>query len=177
MNRLEKLKAAIQRVESGGSPLEKKFLGYLDAIKIYNYVRELEVAGYFIDIAIPDKKIAIELDGKMYHSSEEQKAHDKKKDEVLEGLGWKVLRFNSQDVWGHVGFGNALLRIFNEVYKDTSARPPFIIAEILGVEPRSLIDGAQAEEEPEWCERHNCFFADCDWVHIGEEEPRLLIED
>lgn len=50
--------------------------------------------GYFLDIAIPEKQIAIEVDGPrhFYPGTKEWIAKDKVKDWILTGLGWSVVR-------------------------------------------------------------------------------------
>ncbi len=53
---------------------------------------------YLIDVAFPMLKIAIEADGDTFHSSEEQKARDSKRDTVLRQKGWTVLRFREQEI-------------------------------------------------------------------------------
>lgn len=74
------------------SPIER--LVY-DALKARGeYVRTQVPCGrYSIDIALPSYKLAIECDGKAYHSTPQQKAHDRRKDRYLRENGWKVLRF------------------------------------------------------------------------------------
>lgn len=52
---------------------------------------------YLVDIADPVSKVAIEIDGGT-HDSKHQKFIDKRKETVLEALGWKVLRFLNSDV-------------------------------------------------------------------------------
>jgi hypothetical protein len=52
---------------------------------------------YKIDIAIPSKMIAIEVDG-LSHCSTKRKQQDARKQSLLESLGWIVLRFTNQQV-------------------------------------------------------------------------------
>jgi very-short-patch-repair endonuclease len=52
---------------------------------------------YKVDIAIPEKMIAIEVDGGS-HSAIERQMQDKKKDAFLKKLGWNVLRFTNKQV-------------------------------------------------------------------------------
>jgi len=68
-------------------------------VKIYNNVKELYSEAlieywvldkYRLDIAILSLKIDIEYDGKHWHQDQEK---DRKRDEELESLGWKVLRY------------------------------------------------------------------------------------
>lgn len=55
---------------------------------------------YRIDIALVRYRLAIECDGKAYHSSKQQKAHDRRKNAFLKRHGWKVLRFTGSDING-----------------------------------------------------------------------------
>lgn len=56
---------------------------------------------YKLDIANPLFMIAIEVDGGSHHARERQ-AQDRKKEQVLAGLGWTVLRCTNQDVTEHL---------------------------------------------------------------------------
>lgn len=56
---------------------------------------------YKIDIAIPDKMVAIEIDGGSHCSLKVQIA-DMRKTEFLTELGWKVLRFSNREVMEHL---------------------------------------------------------------------------
>ena len=64
---------------------------------------QVGVASYRIDIAIRDPRdpsrylLAIECDGATYHSSFSARSRDRLRQQVLEGLGWKVYRIWSTD--------------------------------------------------------------------------------
>lgn len=49
----------------------------------YRPITQLRCGYYWIDIALPEYKLAIECDGKQWHSSPEQKKHDRKKNYYL----------------------------------------------------------------------------------------------
>ncbi|MGC8713858.1 MAG: endonuclease domain-containing protein [Leptodesmis sp.] len=55
---------------------------------------------YQLDFAIYCKqgKINVETDGDTYHSAKQQVLQDKRRDNDLETLGWRTLRFSTQDV-------------------------------------------------------------------------------
>ena len=53
---------------------------------------------YSIDFAIPDIKIAIEVDGEVFHSTKKQIASDTDRDEKLAKHGWTILRFNDTEI-------------------------------------------------------------------------------
>lgn len=78
------------------SPLEEMFyeLAFLD-LHIYP---QHQVGKYRLDFAIPDKRIAIELDGHEYHKTKYQRTHDAKRDRWLYGQGWQVLRFTGTEI-------------------------------------------------------------------------------
>lgn len=78
------------------SPLEQMFyeLAFLD-LHIYP---QHAVGKYRLDFAIPDKLIAIELDGHEYHKTKYQRTHDAKRDRWLFGQGWHVLRFTGTEI-------------------------------------------------------------------------------
>jgi len=52
---------------------------------------------YKIDIANPQKMIAVEVDGGS-HGSKQRQQQDKRKTDFLKKLGWKVLRFKNKEV-------------------------------------------------------------------------------
>lgn len=66
----------------------------IDVDPIPNYF----VDPYYIDLAFPDKFVAVEVDGHDYHKSKEQRTHDARKDRFLMKNGWKVIRFTGTEV-------------------------------------------------------------------------------
>ena len=54
-------------------------------------------SNYKVDIADPGHRLAIEVDGRT-HNTKKWKFLDKRKMEVLNALGWSVLRFSNQRV-------------------------------------------------------------------------------
>lgn len=50
---------------------------------------------YKVDLALPERRVAIEADG---HTHRSRKAQDEKKDAKLRSLGWIVLRFWNRDI-------------------------------------------------------------------------------
>ncbi len=64
---------------------------------------QVGTAGFFIDIGVKDKKfpgryiLGIECDGATYHSSRSARDRDRLRQEVLEGLGWRLHRIWSTD--------------------------------------------------------------------------------
>jgi very-short-patch-repair endonuclease len=79
------------------SPIERRLY---DALRFRGEFVKTQVpcGKYRIDIALPAYHIAIECDGQAYHSTEAQKAHDKRKNAYLRANGWKVLRFSGSKI-------------------------------------------------------------------------------
>jgi very-short-patch-repair endonuclease len=85
------------------SPIERRLY---DALKFRGELVKTQVlcGKYRIDIALPAYNIAIECDGKAYHSSTKQKAHDRQKNAFLRANGWKVLRFSGKMIYKDLGW-------------------------------------------------------------------------
>jgi len=49
---------------------------------------------YYLDIAVPELKLDFEYDGFYWHSFPDAIERDKKRDEYLKSLGWKVFRYS-----------------------------------------------------------------------------------
>ncbi|MBA3798604.1 MAG: DUF559 domain-containing protein [Geodermatophilaceae bacterium] len=52
----------------------------------------------YLDAALPDVKLGIELDGAAYHGASEARERDIARDAALAGVGWQVLRFSYRRV-------------------------------------------------------------------------------
>ncbi|MBS7531101.1 DUF559 domain-containing protein [Hazenella sp. IB182353] len=78
------------------SPIERRVYNALKSR--YKLKTQVKVDKYRIDIAIPKYKIAIECDGKAFHSSHYDKKRDRYKDEILRAHGWTVLRFTGTTI-------------------------------------------------------------------------------
>ena len=90
---------------------EKFFMGILDNNHIL-YKHNLKCGKYFIDFAIEDKKIALEIDGKQ-HLYEDRQQKDKEKDKYLVDSGWIVYRIP----WKSINTNEGKLYIKQEIDK------------------------------------------------------------
>ena len=83
------------------SPLEEDI--YDEIVKLgYEVDTQVGCSGYRIDLAIKEFNnnsyiLGVECDGATYHSSRSARDRDRLRQEVLEGLGWKIYRIWSQD--------------------------------------------------------------------------------
>lgn len=84
------------------SPLEKDIYESIVSLG-YDVKTQIGTSGYRIDLGVihPEKTgtflVGIECDGASYHSSKTARDRDRLRQQVLEGLGWKIYRIWSQD--------------------------------------------------------------------------------
>jgi len=81
------------------SPIEQRMYDML--IRRYSDLTpqfEIGNGRYYIDLAIPSRKVAIECDGHEFHKTKEQRTHDAERERVLQGLGWTVVRFTGTEI-------------------------------------------------------------------------------
>lgn len=63
---------------------------------------QIPVGDYRLDLALPDRKIAIECDGHAYHRTKEQRTHDARRDRWLTAQGWRVVRCTGTEIHNDV---------------------------------------------------------------------------
>jgi DNA mismatch endonuclease (patch repair protein) len=86
------------------------FNGMKEKLPEENLILEYSIGYYSIDIAFPDQKLAIEVDGDFWHvntsrgyaikheSQKRNKRIEKSKTTYLENLGWKIIRIWESDI-------------------------------------------------------------------------------
>lgn len=76
------------------SPAEEGMVLYLcDLPEWVDFDTNYKVGPYLVDIAMPQYKVGLEIDGWQYHTSEGQVAHDTKRDTYLQTVAkWKIVR-------------------------------------------------------------------------------------
>ena len=88
-----------------GSVLEGVFLRLVRRAGLPEPVRQHPVptpdTTYYIDFAYPDRRVAIEVDGRDVHSRREVFDSDRRRQNYLVLLGWTILRFSWSDVTKH----------------------------------------------------------------------------
>ena len=77
------------------SPIERRLYNVL-VINGYSVRTQVKCGAYRIDLVIG--RLVIECDGKSYHSSPAQKAHNRKKDAYLRNQGYKVMRVSGSSI-------------------------------------------------------------------------------
>jgi very-short-patch-repair endonuclease len=89
---IKSLKDIISKNPHTDSPIEE--LLYVE-LKRYDLhpVAGYDIFPFFIDLAFPQIKLAIEADGRQWHSSRRQIEKDNYRQKKLENIGWKFERF------------------------------------------------------------------------------------
>lgn len=62
-------------------------------------IRQYEIGPYKADFFFKDKNLVLEIDGKDFHSSEEQESHDRRRDRYMTDLGYCVVRVSGKVAW------------------------------------------------------------------------------
>lgn len=89
----------LEALSSGArSGAERRFVAMLRRAGIGGWKANFRVPGAVIDVAFPTLMIAIEIDGFAYHSDTRSFVHDRRRQNMLVGAGWTVLRFTWQDL-------------------------------------------------------------------------------
>lgn len=83
------------------SPIELKFFVYA-MYKIPNLKPQVVIDQYRVDLAILEKRVAIELDGHEFHKSREDRTRDAKRERYLQRHGWQVIRFTGTEIHNDV---------------------------------------------------------------------------
>lgn len=83
------------------SPIEEKF--WEIAKKEFPLMKpQYKIGDYHVDFALPDIKIAIELEGHEYHSTKEQLEYDANREREVQKIGWRIIRFRGGEVYKNV---------------------------------------------------------------------------
>lgn len=109
----QQVSTSIPEVTKCESPIEKRLYNGLTHHHLFP-VSQCREGKYRIDLAFPSCMVAIECDGKAFHSSPDQKKHDRKKDRYLRSKGWKVLRFTGSKI--HRDLPIVVQQIENNLY-------------------------------------------------------------
>nr|WP_245837274.1 DUF559 domain-containing protein [Virgibacillus phasianinus] len=79
------------------SPIEYRLYDAL-TFRGHDVKTQVPCGKYRIDLTLPVFNLAIECDGKAFHSTPAQKAHDRRKNNYLRKHGWSVLRFSGSRI-------------------------------------------------------------------------------
>lgn len=85
------------------SGLESRALEFIRAAGLPEPVRQLDVGGSHdwvgrVDLAYPDRKLVIEIDSRLHHSTHVDRRADEVRDRRLQAAGWTVERITEDDL-------------------------------------------------------------------------------
>lgn len=84
--------------DNAHSEAERLLIRILKAAKITGWKANYPVAGYRVDVAFPNQKVAIEVDGFAFHSDSDDFHTDRIRQNAIALAGWQVLRFTWLDL-------------------------------------------------------------------------------
>ena len=89
----------LQAADDGArSAAERLFIQLLKQAGITGWKANYPVAGYKVDVAFYDPKVACEIDGLAFHSDSEDFHNDRVRQNAIALAGWQVLRFTWLDL-------------------------------------------------------------------------------
>ncbi|WP_110917312.1 endonuclease domain-containing protein, partial [Mycolicibacterium holsaticum] len=83
------------------SEAERLLVKLLKGAGVTGWQTNYPVSGYRVDVAFPNAKVVIEVDGWAFHSDAETFVKDRRRQNVIALLGWQVLRFTWLDLTEH----------------------------------------------------------------------------
>jgi len=89
--------------------------------------RQCPAGPFVLDFSCPERRIAVELDGSVH---DEQQAQDAARTAILEGYGYRVIRFRNEDVFADLSIS---YRVFYPLLPSSSQVERVIIACSLGL--------------------------------------------
>jgi very-short-patch-repair endonuclease len=87
----------------------------------YGFLRQRTIGNYIVDFMYKELKLVIEVDGYSHNFKTEE---DEKRDKVLQGLGYTVLRFSDKEVMKDLRNVQRTLEAFIESQSDQSSPYP-----------------------------------------------------
>jgi very-short-patch-repair endonuclease len=171
------------------SPFEEEVMRVITSWG-YDAVPQVGVAGYRIDIGVRDPArpgsfaLGVECDGAMYHSSKAARDRDRLRQEVLEGLGWRIHRIWST-AWYRDRNGQEA-RLHEAIEAALRGEPVQRSAEpiVLNENQQVTVEDhtVNLEEEPSWTEPYRVAEIEPVYtpheMHVPQARPKLrrLIE-
>jgi very-short-patch-repair endonuclease len=98
------------------SEAERLLIRLLRAARITGWRANHPVAGYRVDVAFPESRVAVETDGLAFHSDTDDFHRDRVRQNAIALAGWQVLRFTWLDLTEHPQ------RVLAEIRRATAAR-------------------------------------------------------
>lgn len=106
-----------KKLRNNSTPAEAFLWRHLKAKKLNGrrFNRQHSIKNYIVDFYCAAEKLVIELDGAVHQSPQAQE-YDKKRTEILNGLGYTVIRFENKMVFENL---ESVLSEISEHFKQT----------------------------------------------------------
>jgi very-short-patch-repair endonuclease len=65
----------------------------------FKFIRQYSIDNYVVDFYCPNKRLAIEIEGKIHLKTIE---YDKYRSEYIKAFGIKILRFSNEEIYGNL---------------------------------------------------------------------------
>ena len=159
------------------SPIEQTLLDKFHEFGLFPSI-QFPIGDYRADFAFPNVMLAVECDGKNWHTEISHIFHDKAKDKFLQDNGWKIMRVSGSDIYKNTDEIVANISEYLDGKKDISRRwltakqPPNKI--YIDYENDSLDVIEEKEQQRQWAE--NDFEEDGESV-AGFSPLKQLIKD
>jgi len=90
-----------EQVQKCESEMERRFLkaAWPVLTQYGRVVTQHPLGSYRLDVALPERKICVEVDGRDYHIQPEQVDNDKRRDRILMRFGWQTIRYPGREIW------------------------------------------------------------------------------
>lgn len=89
------LAVAADRADSAA---ERRLMSLLRDAGVLGWARGFRTCGYRLDLAFPEERVAVEVDGWAWHVDVERFQRDRVRQNALVNAGWRVLRFTWTDL-------------------------------------------------------------------------------
>jgi very-short-patch-repair endonuclease len=97
-----KARILLQGASSGArSAAERLLIQLVKSAAIVGWIPNCQVGPFVVDLAFPDRQLAIEVDGYAFHSGVTDFINDRNRQNYLVLHGWQVLRFTWWDLTEH----------------------------------------------------------------------------
>jgi very-short-patch-repair endonuclease len=108
-----------KELRNGATPAEKFLWKHIKSKQLAGrrFVRQHSILNFIVDFYCASEMLIIELDGQG-HFTKEGMQYDKQRSAKLEGLGYKVIRFENKYVFEHP---ESVLLTLHENFKTSSA--------------------------------------------------------
>ena len=99
LNNVSYLKTVRKALRNGATPAEERFWYYAKGSQLAGkkFRRQHSVGNFVLDFYCPSERLAIELDGEI-HNRPDVRDYDLERQEAIESLGIRVLRFPNEAV-------------------------------------------------------------------------------